>query len=125
MDGLCELVKGKNYGNGRFHHSYEKIFKWATVDILLQQLRSASKSRYSNVYRQQMMEGHASRSSDKAVGTENGVSSLIIKREKAESHAINRSRRNLLNRKRSSIVDSLSLSTSHRPDMTDILLKRS
>ena len=35
------------------------------------------------------------------------------------------SRRNLLNRKRGSIAHSLSLSTSHRPDMTEILLKRS
>ena len=35
------------------------------------------------------------------------------------------SRRNLLNRKRGSIAHSLSLSTSHRPDMTEILSKRS
>ena len=33
-------------------------------------------------------------------------------------------RRNLLNRKRSSIAHSLSLSASHRPDMTETLLKR-
>ena len=31
---------------------------------------------------------------------------------------------NLLNRKRSSIAHSLSLSSKHRPDMTEILLKR-
>ena len=35
-----------------------------------------------------------------------------------------RSRRNLFNRKRRSIAHSLSLSTSHRPDMTETLLKR-
>ena len=35
-----------------------------------------------------------------------------------------RSRKNLLNRKRSSIAHSFSLSTSHRPDMTETLLKR-
>ena len=35
------------------------------------------------------------------------------------------SRRNLLNRKPGSIANSLSLSTSYRPDMTEILLKRS
>ena len=34
-------------------------------------------------------------------------------------------KKNLLNRKRGSIAHSLSLSTSHRPDMTEILLKRS
>ena len=34
-----------------------------------------------------------------------------------------RTRRNLLNRKRSSIAHSLSLSASHRPDMTEILFK--
>ena len=33
--------------------------------------------------------------------------------------------RGLLNRKWGSIAHSLSLSTSHRPDMTEILLKRS
>ena len=35
-----------------------------------------------------------------------------------------RSRRNLLYRKRGSIAHSLSLSCAHRPDMTEILLKR-
>ena len=35
-----------------------------------------------------------------------------------------RSRRNLHNHKRGSIAPSLSLSTSHRPDMIEILLKR-
>ena len=33
-------------------------------------------------------------------------------------------RRNLLNRKRGSTAHGLSLSSSHRPDMTEILLKR-
>ena len=34
------------------------------------------------------------------------------------------SRRNILNRKRGSIAHSLSLSFAHRPDITEILLKR-
>ena len=34
------------------------------------------------------------------------------------------SRQNLLNPKRSSITHNLSLSTFHRPDMTEVLLKR-
>ena len=34
-----------------------------------------------------------------------------------------RRRRNLLNRKRRSIAHSLSLSSAHRPDMTEMLLK--
>ena len=35
-----------------------------------------------------------------------------------------RSRRNLLNRKRGSIAHSFSLSSAHRPDMPEIVLKR-
>ena len=46
-------------------------------------------------------------------------SGLLVERTKFDPC----SRRNLLNRKWSSIAHSLSLSTSHRPDMTEILLK--
>ena len=45
---------------------------------------------------------------------------LLIQRTEVDP----RSRRNLLNRKRGSITHSLSLSSKHRPDMTEILLKR-